>query len=442
MGVGDVPGKIPRVNWITLPARNGGEPIYGRCGLQHRVLLHLSIHEEKVGTRVVSRGFNWWRHVVDGESAPRERMSRPAPRPARRDSDDEDERRRGRGRDNSSSRNGWGARIRRSLSRNHRQEPRDQEWGRDDRDRRDGRGNRRHAAEGAPPALTLGSGSSSDAARSIEGAPAAPLQLPLLHPASDVDTLAGQLDLQVALAPARGRSPARVRSPRAARRRSQESLMPPVSPPLSPTTVFPLSPRSKRDEPRRSTAIGSTPSQAMMELCSPMVLLLPLASPAKPPGFERSPTLVLASSGPLRRTPSPARNRVVVVADADLTPLFAERQGALLPSPASPPPKKPSARRKTLAGVTIARTGGFVLQRTSARLQATGRAKATPVAKAAEALVCRGLGITKDGEDVTVDMLNAFTERFKEQLPPEVIAAMHDMFKLDNPQVAAVEEAL
>ena len=52
------------------------------------------------------------------------------------------------------------------------------------------------------------------------------------------------------------------------------------------------------------------------------------------------------------------------------------------------------------------------------------------------------MGIVKDGEDVTASTLNVFTERFKEQLPPEVIVAMRDFFKLDDSAIAAVEDAL
>ena len=65
-----------------------------------------------------------------------------------------------------------------------------------------------------------------------------------------------------------------------------------------------------------------------------------------------------------------------------------------------------------------------------------------PAAKAAEILVCRSLGIVKDGEDITAKALDAFVERFKEQLPLEVISAMRDLFKLDDVQAMGVEDAL
>lgn len=192
--------------------------------------------------------------------------------------------------------------------------------------------------------------------------------------------------------------------------------------------------------------LADVPSPVMLELCSPSVLLLALASPVRPPGFDHSPTPTLVSSAPLRHTLPPKHRRVVMVADADLVPLFQERQEALLPLPDAPPPRPPVPRRKTMADMTMCCNSGFSLQRTSARLKAAGRAtsqaKTTPVAKVAEALVCRGLGITRDGEDVTVEMFDAFSEKFKEQLPPEVIVAMRGLFKLDDAQAAGVKEEL
>ncbi|KAE8799766.1 hypothetical protein D1007_24861 [Hordeum vulgare] len=68
--------------------------------------------------------------------------------------------------------------------------------------------------------------------------------------------------------------------------------------------------------------------------------------------------------------------------------------------------------------------------------------KAAPAARAAELLVCRSLGIVKDGEDVTAAALDAFAERFKDQLLLDVIVAMRDLFKLDNCSATDVEEAL
>ncbi|VAI04347.1 unnamed protein product [Triticum turgidum subsp. durum] len=92
-----------------------------------------------------------------------------------------------------------------------------------------------------------------------------------------------------------------------------------------------------------------------------------------------------------------------------------------------------------MAGVTISRVGGALsLHKT----WAASRPKATPVATAAEILVCRSLGIVKDGEDVTAATFDAFAERFKEHLSSEVITAMRGLFKLDDANAHAVEEAL
>lgn len=92
-----------------------------------------------------------------------------------------------------------------------------------------------------------------------------------------------------------------------------------------------------------------------------------------------------------------------------------------------------------MARVTISAVdGAFSLHKT----RAAGRPKSAPVARAAEILVCRSLGIVKNGEDVTTAVLDAFVDRFKEQLSPEVLAAMRGLFKLDDAEAAAVEDAL
>jgi hypothetical protein len=57
---------------------------------------------------------------------------------------------------------------------------------------------------------------------------------------------------------------------------------------------------------------------------------------------------------------------------------------------------------------------GFSLHRASARIQA--RRKAAPVAKAD--LVCRNLGIIKDGEVVADQALLEFARRFEGQVQP------------------------
>ncbi|XBH76576.1 hypothetical protein VPH35_103188 [Triticum aestivum] len=92
-----------------------------------------------------------------------------------------------------------------------------------------------------------------------------------------------------------------------------------------------------------------------------------------------------------------------------------------------------------MARVSISRVGGtFSLHKT----KTASRPKATPVTRAAEILVCRSLGIVKDEEDVTAAALDAFADHFKEHLSPEVLTAMRGLFKLDDANVDAVEEAL
>ncbi|KAI5017608.1 hypothetical protein ZWY2020_042496 [Hordeum vulgare] len=111
--------------------------------------------------------------------------------------------------------------------------------------------------------------------------------------------------------------------------------------------------------------------------------------PICPPGYERSPTLLLLGSGGLQHTPTSPRAHPGAAADVLpaglatlvapcsqlglLEKLFCVRQLALLahadslprlsPSPASPtstPPRRPTARRKTLAGVRINSSAGGI----------------------------------------------------------------------------------
>ncbi|XBI75986.1 hypothetical protein VPH35_069281 [Triticum aestivum] len=163
--------------------------------------------------------------------------------------------------------------------------------------------------------------------------------------------------------------------------------------------------------------------------------------PVRPLGFEASPTPPLQCNGNLQRTPSPTR-ACLVDAGHDLPAGLAELVVPCLELPATLfCSKQPTLLplTSTLAGMRISKEGGISLQRIR---RPSNRTPAAPVAKVAERLVCRSLGITKDGEDVTSSTLNVFTKRFKEQLPPEVIVAMRDFFKLDDSAVAAVEDAL
>uniref|UniRef100_A0A452ZBH3 DUF4283 domain-containing protein n=1 Tax=Aegilops tauschii subsp. strangulata TaxID=200361 RepID=A0A452ZBH3_AEGTS len=455
--------KVPRVSWVILPARNGGAPIYGRKGLEHRVLMHLDTHEDPSSGRLVSKPFTWRYNIVDGEAKARdrrERVSRPV-RQDRRDRDEDGDHGRGRdGRDASRGGQDSGACAHRSLSRAPRD---DQRHGQDRGSRDDHRGNRdgrRRAASPPPPPA---------AAPVLLGSGAAPV---LFGSGADCDPEACALEMgrappATALAApveARGRSPSRHARPGSARRDSRDARTPPASPPLSPKSVLRSPPPSKRDEARVATEAIQERSPALIELCSPVSMLSPLlhVSPVRPPGFEASPTPPLLSSGPLQRTPTSPRARkradddVLPAGLAELLvpslgvalpePLFCARQPALLmsapdlpPSPASTPPRKPAARRKTLTGVKISKVGGLSLQRIRrpAVLAAT-----TPAAQAAEQFIGRSLGIIKNGQDVTTATLDAFAVKFKEQLPPDVIVAMREFFELDNGAVTAVEDAL
>jgi hypothetical protein len=93
-----------------------------------------------------------------------------------------------------------------------------------------------------------------------------------------------------------------------------------------------------------------------------------------------------------------------------------------------------------MAGVSIARTVGFSLRRTGARTAA--RRKAAPIAKKAEALVCRGLGIVQDGEEITAQAMDEFANRFQGRVPDDVLGAMRALFKLDDVHEVAMEDAL
>ncbi|XBJ23307.1 hypothetical protein VPH35_001503 [Triticum aestivum] len=208
-------------------------------------------------------------------------------------------------------------------------------------------------------------------------------------------------------------------------------------------------------------------SPALIELCSPTTMQRPLPSisPARPPGFEASPTPAIPCSGTLQRTPTSPRAHQRTSDDslpAGLAALaapcpavelpellFCMRQPALLApsqaqpqlhtSPMSTPPRRPAARRKTLAGIKISSAGGLSLQRVR---HTAVRPAAVRAAKTTERLICCSMGITRDGEDVTESTLQAFINKFKEHFLDDVIVAMREFFELDNTTVNVVEDAL
>ncbi|KAM0849296.1 hypothetical protein ACQ4PT_053809 [Festuca glaucescens] len=102
------------------------------------------------------------------------------------------------------------------------------------------------------------------------------------------------------------------------------------------------------------------------------------------------------------------------------------------------PPRPPTARRKTLAGITG--FAGFPLQRSSPWLKA--KRKAMPIAKLAEKVLCHRLGIVGEGEDVTGEAIAKFVQMFQARLPDIAIAALRSLFRLDCDFATDVEDAL
>lgn len=51
-------------------------------------------------------------------------------------------------------------------------------------------------------------------------------------------------------------------------------------------------------------------------------------------------------------------------------------------------------------------------------------------------------GIIKNGEDVTEAALDALASQFKEQRKPEVIVMLREIFRRDDEQAVAIEDAL
>jgi hypothetical protein len=110
----------------------------------------------------------------------------------------------------------------------------------------------------------------------------------------------------------------------------------------------------------------------------------------------------------------------------------------LLQAPSSTPPRKPTNRRKTLAGVTG--FAGIPVQRSSPRLRAKKRSM--PIAQLAEKVLCHRLGIVKEGEELTEVAIKKFVTMFEGKLPDIAIAALRALFRMDCDFAAAVEEAL
>jgi hypothetical protein len=139
---------------------------------------------------------------------------------------------------------------------------------------------------------------------------------------------------------------------------------------------------------------------------------------------------------PLHDTAAQAMNQDTI--PQQQTPLFVQVQAPLMPAPSSTPPRPPTARRKTLAGITS--FAGFPVQRSSPRLKAKKRTM--PIAKLAEKVLCHRLGIVGEGEAVTEEAISRFVQMFDGRLPDITLAALRALFRLDCDLATAVEEAL
>jgi hypothetical protein len=90
--------------------------------------------------------------------------------------------------------------------------------------------------------------------------------------------------------------------------------------------------------------------------------------------------------------------------------------------------------------MSMVRNVTYSLRRASGKLKTKGKSK--PVAQAAEAFVCRGLGIVQDGQEVTELVMNEFARRFEGQIPDGMLAALRELFQVGSPEDEAVDDAL
>jgi hypothetical protein len=61
------------------------------------------------------------------------------------------------------------------------------------------------------------------------------------------------------------------------------------------------------------------------------------------------------------------------------------------------------------------------------------------VAKAAEAFLCKGLGIIDDGQEVTELALQELEWRFDGQIPNEVLGSLRVLFNVDSQEADDVD---
>jgi hypothetical protein len=97
-------------------------------------------------------------------------------------------------------------------------------------------------------------------------------------------------------------------------------------------------------------------------------------------------------------------------------------------------------RRKMIAGMSTSCTVAFMLRKTKERLNAN--CKVLPVARAAETLLCRDLGIIQEGHEITKLALQELERRFENKIPDDVLAAVRAMFRVQSPKDDAIDDAL
>ncbi|XBI67578.1 hypothetical protein VPH35_046901 [Triticum aestivum] len=431
------PSKIPKVLQATFtnnqpPGSSAPNPAVGRQGLKRSVLVHLDLIEDytpgadgKVPRRPRTHPpFTWRLGVVDGESRARDRQDEGNRRERRNDDRDRDDEHDGRGRRNDRQESSW-----RGLFQSRSRAPR-----RDDDRSRGPREDRHHDDHDSRGRYDSGR------RRGLE---------PLSPNARKVDNARVQRLPDGAVIPASGRR-ARHRAA-CPERRSRSCEVATVqrsednrgrSPPPSPRTTS-----SDIIELRPSSLIPDWLRRAAPCLGSPV-------TPEAPPGWA-SPVRQRHRAGSLPPSPStplhvPAltgctvENQIemgpvpavsLVQGEAAGTPLFVPLPPAILPAPNSTPPRPPTTRRKTLAGVT-----GLNLIRSSPRLQAKNREM--PIAQLAERLLCQRMGVVEEGEMITEAAINKYVALFRGQLPDIAIAALRALFRLDCDLAAAVEDAL
>ncbi|XP_044385125.1 uncharacterized protein [Triticum aestivum] len=444
------PSAIPKVQNVTIAPRVatgvGGAPssAIGHRGSRRRAIVHLDRIEDytpdaagNIPRRPLIDPFTWRFGVVDGEDRARDRHE-PPPRHRddderhRRDDDRDREDRRGRDNDRSRSSTSWRDRFFRSRSRaperradEDRQDSRREDRGRYGR-RRARNGSLERAADGGPaegrargrslpPSPRTTSSDVIEIATSAYGWGWLCGTAGLVNKVQPSLTLDDRHDGNERLLP------------------TQDVLATPAPTPTSPSLLLWI------------TTTSSTPEFVLATPTPPRLELQPednsFISNCRPASNQQSLEAEHEANSNSSNNESPTvlsdRPEQLEDEEAVVTPIFIPRMPALLPTPApgSTPPRRPTTRRKTLAGVS-----GFQLQRQSPRLRAKKRKM--PIAKLAEQLLCRRMGIVADGQQVTEEAIVKFAEMFQGRLPDMAVAALRALFQLDCDLASAVEDAL